>query len=87
MLACRARLKGDVAVAWLDDDEAAAPKQAVRKASGTVVALDAATHDIQKIKARLNGAPLDFLPRPVCPPHLWQLASPGLFHVQPASAG
>lgn len=59
ILACRARPQGDVAVAWLAD---ATPAKRLRVAAGTLVGLEAATHDIQKVRVRLDGEPLDFLP-------------------------
>lgn len=60
ILACRARPTGDVEVAWL----AAARTTAlpVRRCRGKVVALDSATHDITRLRVRLDGDPLIFHP-------------------------
>lgn len=54
------RPRGDVEVAWLA--AAAVPARSVRKYRGEVVALEAATHDIVRLRVRLDGEPLAFYP-------------------------
>lgn len=58
ILACRALLQKDVAVAWLSSDDDAHPP---RRLGGVVTGLDDLTHDIKRVRIALEkGAPLHF---------------------------
>lgn len=83
ILACRALPRRDCTVAWLLDDEARATHP-VRKVHGTVVALDDLTHDIKRVRLRLeDGERLAFtagqyaqVTFPGCPTREYSMANP-----------
>lgn len=59
ILACRATPLSDCEVAWLEEGEIAAHPQ--RKLTCSVVSVDAATHDIRRIRVKIQaGGPFDF---------------------------
>lgn len=59
ILACRARPQSDVEIAWVKpaNDTAFFP---VRQLKAKVVQLEAATHDITRVRLEVRGAPLEF---------------------------
>lgn len=59
ILACRARPRGDVELAWL---AATLPVLPVRRCRGKVVAVEAATHDIVRLRVRVHGETLTHYP-------------------------
>lgn len=61
ILACRARPRGDVEVAWLngDGDEVVSP---VRRMDARVVHIENATHDITRLRLAIRGAAPAFAP-------------------------
>lgn len=60
LLACRARPRGDVEVAWLA--AASAPALPLRKYRGEVAALERLTHDIVRLRVRTAGTPMHYYP-------------------------
>lgn len=59
ILACRATPLSDCEVAWLEEGEIAAHPQ--RKLTCSVAGVDAATHDIRRIRLKIeSGGPFDF---------------------------
>ena len=60
MLACRARARGDVEVTWLAPTAPSRPPQ--RRHHAEVLDLSPATHDIVKLRLRLEGTPMAFQP-------------------------
>lgn len=58
-LACRSQPSGDVAVAWLEQDEAA--DHPLRHMNCRVAAIDGATHDIARVRLEVEtGGPFEF---------------------------
>lgn len=99
ILACCALPRRDCTVAWLLDDEERAAHP-VRKVHGTVVALDDLTHDIKRVRLRLeDGERLAFtagqyaqVTFPGCPTREYSMANhpdePSLeFHVRHVPGG
>ncbi|NNU81759.1 2Fe-2S iron-sulfur cluster binding domain-containing protein [Halovulum dunhuangense] len=60
ILPCRAVPKGPVSVAWLGDEHAVS--HSVREMSAEVVGTELLTHDILRLRLRVDGAPLQFAP-------------------------
>ncbi|MCH4562916.1 2Fe-2S iron-sulfur cluster-binding protein [Halomonas sp. EGI 63088] len=54
VLACRALPRSDCTIAWLGDDEELAA-HTVRKMTCTVEELEDLTHDIKRVRQRING--------------------------------
>lgn len=97
ILACRAVPKGPVSVTWLEDEDAIS--HPVRDMSAEVVGTGLLTHDILRLRLRVDGAPLLFasgqyatLKLPGVPARDYSMASsPGAdvleFHVRRVSDG
>jgi len=60
VLACRARPREDVEIAWSAQEDAEAAAHPIRRIAAEVVGLDALTHDIRRLRLRLPTEPLAF---------------------------
>lgn len=60
ILPCRAVPKGPLSVAWLDDEHAVSHD--LREMSAEVVGTDLLTHDILRLRLKVDGPPLQFAP-------------------------
>lgn len=60
ILACRAVPKGPVSVTWMENEDAI--NHPVRDMSAQIVGTELLTHDILRLRLRVDGAPLRFAP-------------------------